>query len=82
MVTVGYSNPEVLTYNTYISYDLLSLIGEVGGILGLTMGISVLTLLESLLQHIHYYWNKYIFLSNSCLLKTLFADKEKQGKRE
>ena len=55
MVSVGYSNPEVLTYNTYISYDLLSLIGEVGGILGLTMGISVLTLLESLLQHIHYY---------------------------
>ena len=55
MVTVGYSNPEVLTYNTYISYDLLSLIGEVGGILGLTMGISVLTLLESMLQHIHYY---------------------------
>ena len=55
MVVVAYSNPEVLTYNTYISYDLLSFIGEVGGILGLTLGISALTLLESFFQNIPYY---------------------------
>ena len=50
MVVVAYSNPEVLTYNTYISYDLLSFIGEVGGILGLTLGVSALTFLESILH--------------------------------
>ena len=52
---VQYFNPEVLIYNTYISYDLLSLIGEVGGILGLTLGASALTLLETILHKIPYY---------------------------
>ena len=55
VVTVGYSNPEVLNYNTYISYDLLNLIGVVGGILGLTLGVSALTLLDSFLQKIPHY---------------------------
>ena len=54
-VWVQYFNPEVLIYNTYISYDLLSLIGEVGGILGLTLGASALTLLETILHKISYY---------------------------
>ena len=36
---VTFDNPEVEYHNTYISYDLLSLIGEVGGILGLTLGM-------------------------------------------
>ena len=52
LLFVAYENPEVEYHNTYISYDLLSLIGEVGGILGLTLGASALTLLESLIQHI------------------------------
>ena len=54
-VWIKFSNPEVANYYTYVSYDLLSLIGEVGGILGLTLGASVLTFLESILNHIPYY---------------------------
>ena len=52
---ITFSNPEVANYNTYISYDLLSLIGEVGGILGLTLGASALDLIESLLHDSSYY---------------------------
>ena len=51
ILTVRFDVPEVVHYNTYISYDLLSLIGELGGLLGLTMGASALTLIESLLNH-------------------------------
>ena len=51
VIWVGFVNPEVEHHNTYISYDLLSLIGEVGGLLGLTMGASALTLIETLLNH-------------------------------
>ena len=51
-ITVLFDNPEVMHYNTYISYDFLSLIGEVGGLLGLTMGASALSLFESLLKRI------------------------------
>ena len=55
IVTIKFSNPEVAKYYTYINYDLPSLIGEVGGILGLTLGVSALTFLESLLNNIPYY---------------------------
>ena len=55
MIWVVYANPEVEYHNTYISYDLISLVGEVGGILGLTLGASTLTLLELVFQHIRYY---------------------------
>ena len=54
-IFVAFGNPEVEYRNTYISYDLLSLIGELGGILGLTLGVSALTFLESLLDNIPYY---------------------------
>ena len=50
MVYIAYKYPEVVYHNTYVSYDLLSLIGEVGGILGLTLGASGLSLIESLFQ--------------------------------
>ena len=43
VVWMLFSNPEVINYHTYISYDILSLVGEVGGILGLTLGVSALT---------------------------------------
>ena len=46
-----FDNPEVVYYNTYISYDFLNLIGEVGGLLGLTMGVSILSLIKSLLSY-------------------------------
>ena len=52
LLFVAYENPEVEYHNTYISYDLLSLFGEVGGILGLTLGASVFTLFESLIKQI------------------------------
>ena len=55
LVSIKFVNPEVAKYHTYISYDLPSLIGEVGGILGLTLGVSALTFLESLLDNIPYY---------------------------
>ena len=49
-MVVLFDNPEVVHYHTYISYDFLNLIGEVGGLLGLTMGASALSLIESLLN--------------------------------
>ena len=52
---VAFENPEVEYHNTYISYDLLSFIGEVGGILGLTLGASAMTLFDSMFQRIPYY---------------------------
>ncbi len=52
VVWIGFSNPEVGNYKTYISYDLTSLIGEVGGILGLTLGVSAFTFVESILNYI------------------------------
>ena len=55
VIWLAFANPEVLYQNTYVSYDLISLVGEVGGILGLTLGASTLTLLESLFQHLHYF---------------------------
>ena len=54
-VYVAFDNPEVEYHNTYISYDLLSLIGEVGGILGLTLGASAVTMFDSILHRIPYY---------------------------
>ena len=54
-LVVLFETPEVEYHNTYISYDFLSLIGEVGGILGLTLGASFLSLTESVFQHIPYY---------------------------
>ena len=50
LIYVVLENPEVLYHNSYISYDLISLIGEVGGILGITLGASALTLFEFLFK--------------------------------
>jgi hypothetical protein len=55
MIWISFANPEVEDHHTYVSYDLISLIGEIGGILGLTLGASTLTLFELLFQHLHYY---------------------------
>ena len=55
VVWIAFENPEVEYHNTYISYGLISLIGEVGGILGLTLGASASTVLDSLLQRIPCY---------------------------
>ena len=50
LIYVVLENPEVQYHNSYISYDFISLIGEVGGILGMTLGASALTLFECLLK--------------------------------
>ena len=55
VIWLAFENPEVEHQNTYVSYDLLSLLAEIGGILGLTLGASTLTLLELFFQHLHYY---------------------------
>ena len=54
-IWVGFANPEVLSQHTFISYDLISLIGEIGGIIGITLGASTLTFFDSLFQPLHYY---------------------------
>ena len=55
VIAIVYGTPEVERHNTYVSYDFLSLVGEVGGILGLTLGFSALSLTDSLFQFIPYY---------------------------
>ena len=55
VVWVAFENPEVEYHHTYICYDLISMIAEIGGILGLTLGASALTLLESFLHRLPFY---------------------------
>ena len=50
LVYITFENPEVEYRDSYVSYDLLSMVGEIGGLLGLTLGASVLTLFESLIK--------------------------------
>ena len=50
VVYFAYKYPEIVHHNTYISYDLLTLIGEVGGLLGLTLGASGLLIIKSLIE--------------------------------
>ena len=55
MIYVTFENPEVEYHQSYISYDFISLVGEIGGILGITLGASVLTLFESVFVRFNYY---------------------------
>ena len=54
-IWVAFANPEVQYQHTFISYDLISLIGEIGGIIGITLGASTLTFFDSLFQPLRYY---------------------------
>ena len=47
---INYRDPEIVHHFTSISYDLLSLIGEIGGVLGLTLGLSIFSLLQVLID--------------------------------
>ena len=53
-IYVHLSDPMVEYSMDYISYDLQSLIGEVGGTLGLTIGLSFLSISEWLFQFMKY----------------------------
>ena len=55
LVYIRYENPEVEYHHSYINYDLISLIGEIGGILGITIGASALTLFEFLFKRFPFY---------------------------
>ena len=55
VVYVVFENPEVEYHHSHISYDLVNLIGELGGVLGLTLGASAFTLFESLFKHVAFY---------------------------
>ena len=55
LIYVFFASPEVEYHNSYISYGFYSFIGEIGGILGLTLGASAFTLSEFLLKHVPYY---------------------------
>ena len=54
-VYVVLGNPEVEYHHSYISYNLESFVGEIGGILGITLGASALTLFESLFMRFSCY---------------------------
>ena len=55
LIYVFFASPEVEYHNSYISYGFYSFIGEIGGILGLTLGASAFTMSEFLLKHVPYY---------------------------
>ena len=55
LIYVVFESPEVEYHTTYISYGFYSLVGEIGGILGLTLGASAFTLSDFLLKHLPYY---------------------------
>ena len=52
LIDFVYNTPEVQRHNTYVAYDLLSLIGEVGGVLGITLGFSGLSMSENLFDFV------------------------------
>ena len=51
---IEYKDPMVQYSTDYISYDILSLIGEVGGTLGLTIGLSFFNISELVIDFIKY----------------------------
>ena len=52
LFVVTYGDPMVERHSGFISYDQWSLIGEVGGVLGLTLGVSGLSILQNLTRTI------------------------------
>ena len=51
-ITISFQDPEVEFYGTYVNYDLQSLVGEIGGVLGLTLGASGFSLIQFLIDFI------------------------------
>ena len=55
LIWLAFENPRVEYHHTNVSFDLLSLIGEIGGILGVTLSVSGMTLFDSIFQRIPFY---------------------------
>ena len=54
-IKIAYEDQEVEHYTTFINYSFLSLISEIGGILGLTLGLSALSMMkfmENILKYV------------------------------
>lgn len=58
-ITVIFDQMEVELHQSYISYDLQNLIGEVGGVLGLTLGMSGLSLFDSITQSVLFFLERF-----------------------
>ena len=56
LIWVVFETPEVEYRISYINYGWISLVGAIGGILGLTLGASAFTLSEFLLKHVPYFF--------------------------
>ena len=56
LIYVVFESPEVEYRISYINYGWISLVGAIGGILGLTLGASAFTLSEFLLKHVPYFF--------------------------
>ena len=51
-IGIYFQDPEIEYHHTSINYDLLSLFGEIGGVLGLTLGLSTMSLIQFLIQSV------------------------------
>ena len=49
---------EVEHHETYVNYDFQSLVGEVGGVLGLTLGLSGLSMIDNFTKWIFSLFSK------------------------
>ena len=56
LIYAVFESPEVEYRISYINYGWISLVGAIGGILGLTLGASAFTLSEFLLKHVPYFF--------------------------
>ena len=52
VIEFSYTTPEVEHHLSYINYDLQNLIGEIGGLLGITLGLSGLSIFQLMLTSI------------------------------
>jgi len=57
-VQIMYEDQEVEHYTTFINYGSLSLISEIGGILGLTLGISALSMMTYIEKVFNCLWHQ------------------------
>ena len=59
-VQIMYEDQEVEHYTSFINYDSINLISEIGGILGLTLGISALSMMNYIEKVFNYLWYQFM----------------------